>query len=81
MALAKSQKSLRKWTKQKWGYVTKGDEKKPKSKRGRYLPKAVRESLSKSEKASTNRRKRQASKKGKFKAKYSKKVARKVRNA
>ena len=28
MALKKSQKSLRKWTKQKWGYVTKGDEKK-----------------------------------------------------
>ena len=58
MALAKSQKSLKKWTKQKWGYVTKGDEKKPKSKRGRYLPKAVRVSLSKSEKASTNRRAR-----------------------
>jgi hypothetical protein len=42
MALKKSQKSLKKWGKQKWGYVTKGDEKKPKSKRGRYLPKSVR---------------------------------------
>jgi|TARA_R100001463_G_scaffold43191_1_gene90229 hypothetical protein len=81
MTLAKSQKSLKKWTKQKWGYVTKGDEKKSKSKRGRYLPESVRKSLSKSEKASTNKRKRQASKKGKFKAKYSKKVAKKVRNA
>ena len=74
MALAKSQKSLKKWTKQKWGYVTKSDKEKPKSKRGRYLPKTVRENLSKSEKASTNKRKRQASKKRKFKAKYSKKV-------
>jgi len=68
MALAKSQKSLKKWTKQKWGYVTKGDEKNKKS-------------LSESEKASTNKRKRQASKKRKFKAKYSKKIAKKVRNA
>ena len=33
MALKKSQKSLKKWGKQKWGYVTKGDEKKPKSKK------------------------------------------------
>ena len=66
MALAKSQKSLKKWTKQKWGYVTKGDEKKSKAKKGRYLPESVRKSLSESEKASTNKRKRQASKKRKF---------------
>ena len=25
MALKKSQKSLKKWTKQNWGYVSKGD--------------------------------------------------------
>ena len=81
MAKAKSQKSLSKWTKQKWGYVTKGDEKKSKAKKGRYLPESVRKSLSESEKASTNKRKRQASKKRKFKAKYSKKIAKKVRNA
>ena len=35
MAMKKSQKSLKKWTKQKWGYITKADAKKPKSKRGR----------------------------------------------
>ena len=33
--LKKSQKSLKKWGKQKWGYVSKGDAKKPKSKRAR----------------------------------------------
>ena len=51
MALKKSQKSLRKWTKQNWGYVTKGDAKKPRRKRGRYLPESVRKGLSKSQKA------------------------------
>ena len=79
MALKKSQRSLKKWTAQKWDYITKGDKKKPKSKRGRYLPKSVRESLTKSQKAYENRKKRAASKKGKQRAKYSKKVRRKMR--
>ena len=81
MPLKSPQKSLKKWTKQKWGYVTKSDAKKPRRKRGRYLPESVRKSLSKSEKAATNRAKRAATRKGKQRAKYSKKVARKVRNA
>tara|TARA_R100001443_G_scaffold4137_1_gene12363 strand:- start:3153 stop:3398 length:246 start_codon:yes stop_codon:yes gene_type:complete len=81
MSLKSPQKSLKKWTKQKWGYVTKSDSKKPRRKRGRYLPKAVRESLSPSQKAYTNRKKRKASAKGKQKAKYTKKVAKKVRRA
>ncbi len=72
---------LKKWGDQKWDYVSKGDKKKPKSKRGRYLPKSVRESLSPSEKASTNRRKRVANARSRRKAKYSKSIARKVRNA
>ena len=72
---------LSKWSKQKWDYVSKGDKKKPKSKRGRYLPESVRKSLSPAEKAATNRKKRAASAKGKQKAKYSKKVAGKVRRA
>jgi|TARA_R100000995_G_C3364230_1_gene68793 hypothetical protein len=76
-----SSNKLSKWSKQKWDYVSKGDKKKPRAKRGRYLPESVRKSLSKSEKAATNRKKRAASKKGKQKAKYSKKVARKVRKA
>ena len=62
-------------------YVTKGDEKKPRRKRGRYLPKSVRKRLSASEKAYTNRQKRKASAKGKQRAKYSKKVAKRVRRA
>jgi hypothetical protein len=76
-----SKNKLTKWSKQKWDYVTKGDEKKPKKKRGRYLPKAVRKSLSASQKAATNRRKRAASAKGKPSAKYTKRIAKKVRRA
>ncbi len=81
MALSKRQKSLKRWTKQKWGYVTKGDEKKPRAKRGRYLPKKVRESLSKSERAATNKRKRAASRAGRQRAKYTRRMAKRVRRA
>lgn len=81
MSLKKPQKSLKKWTKQKWGYITKSDSKKPRSKRGRYLPESVRKSLSPSQKAYENRKKRKASAKGKQRAKYTKKIARKVRRA
>ena len=81
MALKKSQRSLKKWTKQEWDYITKGDAKKPRRKRGRYLPKSVRKSLTKSQKAYQNRKKRQASAKGKQKAKYTKSIAKKVRSA
>ena len=47
-----SSNSLSKWSKQKWDYVSKGDKKKPRKKRGRYLPESVRKSLTKSQKAS-----------------------------
>ena len=77
----KSSNSLSKWTKQKWDYVSKGDAKKPRAKRGRYLPESVRKGLTSSQKASTNRAKRAASKAGRQKAKYSKSIARKVRRA
>lgn len=76
-----SSNRLSKWSKQKWDYVSKGDKKKPRAKRGRYLPESVRKSLSPSQKAATNRKKRAASKAGKQKAKYSKSIAKKVRNA
>jgi|TARA_R100000329_G_scaffold83154_1_gene70625 hypothetical protein len=81
MALKKSQKSLKRWTAQKWDYITKSDKKKPRRKRGRYLPASVRKSLTASQKAYENRRKRRASKAGKQFAKYSKSTARKVRRA
>ena len=81
MALKKSQKSLKKWTSQKWDYVSKSDKKKPKRKRGRYLPKSVRTSLTDAQKRATNKKKRDASKKGSQYAKYSKSIAKKVRMA
>lgn len=74
----KASNKLAKWTKQNWDYVSKGDEKKPRKKRGRFLPKNVRESLTAAEKAATNRRKRNASARGQPKAKYSPNIARKV---
>ena len=80
VAKAKSQRSLTKWTKQGWGYVTKGDEKKPKRKRGRYLPKSVRDKMTAAEKAASNRKKRKAGGVG-SRAKYSKKVKKAVRRA
>ena len=77
MAKKKSQKSLKNWGDKDWDYVSEGDEKKPKSKRGRYLPKKVRRSLTASQKAATNKKKRKAGGVG-SRAKYSKKVAKKV---
>tara|TARA_Y100001938_G_C7995970_1_gene382089 strand:- start:134 stop:379 length:246 start_codon:yes stop_codon:yes gene_type:complete len=79
MALKKSQKSLKKWTSQKWDYLSKGDKDKPKKKRGRYLPKSVRESLTPAQKAYENRKKRKATKAGKQRASYSKSVRKKMR--
>ena len=81
MALKKSQKSLKKWTSQKWGYLNPKDARKPRKKRGRYLPASVRRSMTASQKAYENRKKRAANKKGKAKAKYTKRTARRVRRA
>tara|TARA_R100001129_G_scaffold112557_1_gene77491 strand:- start:1050 stop:1433 length:384 start_codon:yes stop_codon:yes gene_type:complete len=76
-----SSNKLSKWSKQDWDYVSKGDKKKPKSKRGRYLPRSVRTSLTDAQKRATNRKKRAASRKGKQYASYSKSIAKKVRMA
>jgi hypothetical protein len=76
-----SSNSLSKWSKQDWGYVSPKDAQKPRAKRGRYLPKNVRESLTPYQKAQENKKKRKASKSGKQRASYSKSVARKVRRA
>ena len=62
MALKKSQKSLKSWTKQKWR--TKSG--KPSAKTGeRYLPSAAIKSLSSKEYAATTRAKRAGTRKGK----------------
>ena len=76
MALKKSQKSLKKWTKQKWR--TKSG--KPSAKTGeRYLPESAIKSLSSREYASTTRKKRADTKKGKQFSKQPKKIAKKVK--
>jgi len=76
MALAKSQRSLKSWTKQKW--QTKSG--KPSSKTGeRYLPKKAIESLTASEYASTTRAKRKGKKAGKQFVKQPKGISAKVK--
>ena len=75
MALAKSQKSLKSWTKQKWR--TKSG--KPSAQTGeRYLPTAAIKSLSSSEYAATTRAKRQGTKAGKQHVAQPKKIAKKT---
>jgi|TARA_E500000081_G_C5811173_1_gene209242 hypothetical protein len=76
MALAKSQKSLKKWTKQKWR--TKSGKKSAKTGE-RYLPEAAIKSLSPKEYAATTRAKRRGTKKGKQFVKQPKRIAKKVR--
>lgn len=77
MALKKPQKSLKKWTKQKWR--TKSG--KPSSKTGeRYLPEKAIKSLSKAEYAATTKKKREDTKKGKQHSKQPKKIAKKTRS-
>tara|TARA_R100000315_G_C5200520_1_gene117846 strand:+ start:111 stop:356 length:246 start_codon:yes stop_codon:yes gene_type:complete len=67
MALKKSQKSLKKWTKEDWG-TSSG--KKSSETGERYLPRAARKMLSSAQKAAGNRKKRAATAKGKQRAKY-----------
>jgi len=77
MALKKSQKSLKSWTKQKWR--TKSG--KPSAKTGeRYLPEKAIASLSSSEYAATTRKKREDTKKGKQHSKQPRKIAKKTRS-
>lgn len=75
MGLAKEQKSLKKWTKQKWQTSdgTKSEGKK------RYLPKKAWENLTASEKKATNAAKAKGNKQGKQFVAQPKKVAKKVK--
>ena len=76
MALAKSQQSLKNWSKQKWR--TKSG--KPSSKTGeRYLPSAAIKALSSSEYAPTSAAKRKGKAQGKQFVKQPKSIANKVR--
>jgi hypothetical protein len=74
MALAKSQRSLKKWTAQKWR-TSSG--KKSEGKR-RYLPDAAWKSLSPAEKAATNKAKAEGNKKGKQFVSQPKNIKKKV---
>ena len=77
MALAKSQRSLKSWTKQKWR--TKSG--KPSAKTGeRYLPTAVIKALSPQEYAATTKAKREGKRKGKQFVKQPKNIAKKTRS-
>ena len=76
MALAKSQRSLKAWSKQKWR--TKSG-KKSSVTGERYLPSAAIKSLSAAEYAATTRAKRRAKRKGKQHSKQPKSIASKVR--
>ena len=81
MALAKSQKSLKKWTKQKWR--TKSGKPSTQGKKAtgeRYLPEKAIKSLSDTEYAATSRKKRKDTKKGKQHSKQPKKIAKKTRS-
>ncbi len=76
MALKKSQKSLKKWTAQKWR--TKSG--KPSSKTGeRYLPTSAIKALSAKEYAATTAKKRKDTKAGKQHSKQPKAIAKKTR--
>ena len=76
MALAKSQKSLKKWTKQEWG--TKSG--KPSAKTGeRYLPKAAINALTPAQYAATTAKKKKDTKAGKQHSAQPKKVAKKTK--
>ena len=75
MALAKSQKSLKAWTKQKWR--TKSGKKSSETGE-RYLPTAAIKALSPSEYAATTRAKRAGTRAGKQFVKQPKKIQKKT---
>lgn len=74
MALAKSQESLKKWTKEKW----RTSDGKPSKGKKRYLPDKAWDALSPSEKAATNRAKAKGNKKGKQFVSQPKEIAKKT---
>jgi hypothetical protein len=80
VALKKSQRSLKSWTKQKWRTKSgKPSTQGPKATGERYLPEKAIKRLSAKEYAATTKAKRKATKKGKQVAKQPKKIAKKVR--
>ena len=79
MALKPSQQSLKRWTEQKLQYSSEKEEDKPRSQRGRYLPKKALSSISAGEKRATNAAKRKGTKSGKQFVAQPEKIAEKVK--
>jgi len=80
MALEKSQRSLKAWTKQKWRTKSgKPSTQGPKATGERYLPEKAIKALTPAEYAATTREKRAATKSGKQVSKQPKKIAKKTR--
>jgi len=80
MALKKSQRSLKAWTKQKWRTKSgKPSTQGPKATGERYLPAKAIKALTPAEYAATTRKKRAATKSGKQVSKQPKKIAKKTR--
>ena len=80
MALKKSQKSLKAWTKQKWRTKSgKPSTQGPKATGERYLPASAIKSLSSKEYAATTRAKRKGTKAGKQFVSQPKKIRAKVK--
>jgi len=80
MPLKKSQRSLKKWTAQKWR--TKSGKPSTQGRKAtgeRYLPSAAIKALSPAEYAATTRAKRKATKAGKQVSKQPKRIAKKTR--
>lgn len=79
MAIKKPQKSLKKWTQQKWRTKSgKPSTQGPKATGERYLPEKAIKSLSASEYAATTKKKRDDTKKGKQHSSQPKKIAKKT---
>lgn len=74
MALSKSQKSLKKWTDEKW----RTSDGKPSKGKKRYLPDKAWDAMTSGEKAATNRAKAKGNKEGKQFVKQPKKIAAKA---
>ena len=81
MAIAKSQKSLKKWTKEEWG--TKSGKPSTQGKKAtgeRYLPKKAIKALTPAQYAATTAKKKKDTKAGKQHSAQPKKIAKKTRS-
>ena len=80
MALKKSQRSLKNWTRQKWRTKSgKPSTQGPKATGERYLPERATKSMSSAEYAATTRKKRKDTRKGRQFSKQPRRIAKKTK--